>query len=478
MKRIVWVLLVCTVVLSGCGSQKKASIAEQSNNVNVEKKDEGEKIDTTKEGINNEDPQVTSEDVKDYLSSTAENDIDTGLRTLKVDVAAGKLTQDQLQVLKFYAKDYMDVFSVETLLRFPNIFEKSLVNLWIDVAKVVKSDNDSYEVIGYLMENSGDFGDMSDPNHLVVLRGTQTDKRYIVGDILNIEGRFMGTESILIDGVTNTMPYIEVHSAFIQSDDGAFFPERASMSEIKNIAKSIFGDNITLRTTNWNDENEAYIDNFDFYVCELDNQSIPKIGTYFFMQRYGTMYVKETDQIYRHVEFSADFKHFFLFSFDRSLGTLTLEYYDQNLNKIWKREMEETENAIYDFTKNNIYLNANNKLYIINIETGEDTFKPSFVGDKIDLRKVEDGIILLGKGKSDAIIKTDLQGNILWTVNTKNNNGYVVTVQEIDGRYVIGTAINGEDGEFNETNYTIIDSIEGDVLQQESVKTSTFYYFN
>ena len=112
----------------------------------------------------------------------------------------------------------------------------------------------------------------------------------------------------------------------------------------------------------------------------------------------------------RYLEFSADFEHYFLFTLDHALEKLTLEYYDKDFSKIWKREFEGTTAAHYDYTKNNIYLSADNSLYIIDLSTGEYTFQPAFIGEKQEIRKMTDGILSVGFTKSDAIMKTDLEG--------------------------------------------------------------------
>ena len=132
---------------------------------------------------------------------------------------------------------------------------------------------------------------------------------------------------------------------------------------------------------------------------------------------------------------------------------MTLEYYDNNLNKIWKREFEDIvvpmlgSVATYDFTKNNVYLCANNTLYIINIETGEDSYESTFIGEKIDIRKFSDGILTISSAKSDAFVYTNIRGEIVWTIDAVCDISRISAVQEVDGKLVI-KVINDDKQEY------------------------------
>ena len=199
-----------------------------------------------------------------------------------------------------------------------------------------------------------------------------------------------------------------------------------------------------------------------YYVVELEDQSNAKFSKYLLSRETG--YIKDmkfSDNILRQIEFSADFEHFFLFTYDKSLETLTLEYYHHDLNKIWKREFSETTNAQYDYTKNNVYLIANNELYIINIETGEDTYSPVYVGERYDIRKMKDGILLLSRQKSDAVMKIDLQGNMVWKTNLSAD---IVgcSIQLVEDKIILGAWLDDESWL---PHYSVLDNAPGSILQ-------------
>ena len=98
-----------------------------------------------------------------------------------------------------------------------------------------------------------------------------------------------------------------------------------------------------------------------------------------------------------------------------------------------------------------MFIWSNNELYIINVETGEDTFPPSYVGEKVAVRKMSDGILLISKG------------SILWRLNLKNDVYSVDGLQVLDDRLVFAQYY-WESAEDYGTRYLVIDNHTGDVL--------------
>ena len=168
--------------------------------------------------------------------------------------------------------------------------------------------------------------------------------------------------------------------------------------------------------------------------------------------------------IIRSLEFASDFEHFFVFTYDTSLETLNLDYYDKDLNKIWNREFTETTSAIYDYTKNNIYLAANNELYIINTETGEDTFAPSYVGPKVEIRKLSDSILVVSESKSDGVMKLGLDGSMIWKTNLADNVMSVNQVQLTEESIVLDLDLGSDPFAIGETHYLVLNNEDGSVI--------------
>jgi hypothetical protein len=307
------------------------------------------------------------------------------------------------------------------------------------------------------------------------------------GDTLLIYGRYTGLETLEIDGTSYTVPNISAQSAYFDTsqapNDIYRYIPKFDLSFVKGVATSIFGDDFEIREPIvgvdisqmqydlWSEGCDA----MPCFVVELENQSNAKFSKYFFYTDissdvYGGDRIEvATDamgnsNIYRAIEFSADFEHYFLFTYDTSLETLTLEYYDSDFNKIWKREFSETSSADYDYTKNNIYLVANNELYIINIETGEDTYAPSYIGAKLAIRKLEDGILLVSQSKSDGVMKVGLDGSIIWKTNLSEDTYLISGIQVIDDRIIISQYYWSSPSEHG-THYIVLNSETGEIKQ-------------
>lgn len=162
---------------------------------------------------------------------------------------------------------------------------------------------------------------------------------------------------------------------------------------------------------------------------------------------------KSNSDIQRFIEFAPDFEHFFLIKSDNQLNILTLEYYDTDLKKIWSKEFSETVSAAYDFTSTSIYVVVNNDLHILDIATGEEKIDPVYIGNKAYVRKLKDGLLMIDEtSPSDAIMKTDLNGKILWKINMKENFELQDGIQVIGDNLLISGSghyllINNETGE-------------------------------
>ena len=469
-----WLALLlasCLLSLSACGNNTT---------------DSGEKS-------SNEDSsiavKVTEEEQKAYKSSSPENDTDIGLKNIKFDVAKAELTEDDLMVAEYFNHDYIFVNSIEALQRYNKIFDNSLIQSYVYVEKIISYEGDDYRMLVDMVETTNEmwsFESYIQDTRRMIINGTSGDSRFIVGDIIQINGRYKGVTTESVDGVSLTVPEIDVHKAYMNGmdDPDSWWyvekPLRYSAQDVKRIAKRIFGEDITVRK----DEPEDYgvpsqdylgseIENYSgpCYVVELDNQSNAKFSKYFFNDRNGTI----TDAVHPNYEisFSGDYEHFFLFMYDPEMETLTLEYYDNGLNKIWKREFEETTSASYDVTKNNIYLVANNEMYFINIETGENTYEPLYVGNKVDVRKFDTGVLLISDSKSDAYMYVGLDGNMLWKTNSNDDlklgwNGPLINkiqTQKVDDKIVI--SIDG-------STFYVLSEEDGSVIYNGNVEQVWF----
>ncbi len=397
---------------------------------------------------------------------TAENDTALGLNFIKIDSSSQNLTDEQKTVIQYFDNDYFDANDYQFLVRYPQIYEKMQITTHGKVEKIIKSDNDSYELLLWVGESEAYYsywtmyrGGSTTPyseyveknkNNYIVIKGTQGDSRLIQGDWITLYGRYISIDQYTIDGTSYTIPTVNIYNYQNDSEsarpDGT--PDRFSLSFIRKVAKAIFNNGVIVRQPT---SDEAVITSNSFmnnpvYICELDNQSNSKFGKYFFNVNYAHISDTRNQDEYvfadgdgtginRYIEFAPDFEHFFMFIYDENNKYLTIEYYDKDFKRIWSRDFEDTLSGTYDYTENNIYLVANNYLYTINTSTGKDTFAKRYVGEKVLVRKLQDSILLFSAGNADNIMKTDLQGNILWTASVTNSYGSY-TIQKKDNTLI------------------------------------------
>jgi hypothetical protein len=123
-------------------------------------------------------------------------------------------------------------------------------------------------------------------------------------------------------------------------------------------------------------------------------------------------------------------------------------------------------------------------LYIINSETGEDTYPPTYVGKQLDVRKGSDGIYLIKAGgdvnqdvKADVLMKCDLTGKIIWSASTETNYNFETNFQLVDGKILFGYdsieyATNSCVG-----TVAVIDDENGTIIQNcEKITTNDYFY--
>lgn len=396
-------------------------------------------------------------------------DNEVGLRNIKVD-SDSVTTEEQQLVAQYFDNDYIDITQYEFLARYPSIFEDSQICFTGTVQKIIKSTDNEYEMLVWVGKNearyyyrNSDMGVSYDEykentkDNLIIIKGAQTDTRLMIGDEIVGYGRYTKIETKTIDGVSYTIPTVNTYRTFFNTSISS--PDKFDADFIKKVAKSLFGNDIEVReASDGEDYNSSAgmmncnFTDYPFMICEPENQSNSKFTKYRMYMKQGVIEDAKSkssvsgtgtdvddSKIIRKIEFAPDFEHYLIYTFDTSLNSLSVAYYDKDFKKIWQRDFEETINGVYDYTKNNFYIVANNDLYIIDMQTGEDVFKPSYVGEKTDIRKVTDGLIMFSASKSDSVMKTDLEGNIVWKTNLMNDEytSNVNTVQFIDDKIIV-----------------------------------------
>lgn len=432
-------------------------------------------------GVSVPDVSAPAPEVQDkFEQSDARNDTDVGLKNIKIDAADRNLTEEQKLVLNYFDNDYLHLplLGQESIRRYPKVFDNAQLHVMGVVRKILSQNGDNYEAVvlagfdGLMYSDAIENGAEDLMPHMedfVLIRGVSEDALILEEDLVEFYGRYTGVETIQMDGTSYTVPVVEVNQLY-QNDGSHDNVIRYSTKYIKQVAEAVFGDDIQvyepIEGQDFPENVGEIVTENPFCMVELENQSNAKFTKYRFYQYQGLIedakdgIFDSESNIQRTLEFSADFEHYFLFTYDGNLETMTLEYYDKELNKLWKREFEETTSAAYDYTKNNIYLSANNEMYIIDLATGEDTFDPVFIGEILDVRKLTDGILCIRASKSDAVMKLDNRGGVIWKTNGSSVTEDVYGVQLVEDRIIYD--LWQEDGGC----YMVLDNKTGELLQE------------
>lgn len=377
---------------------------------------------------------------QEIKAKSVEKDDSIGLMNIKINKNADNLTDVQQLLIRYFDTDYFNA-PYNSLQRYPQVYNEAQIEFIGYVTKIIESTDDEYTALIEYGAIYNDYDQMKmGTDNFVVIKGKHKESRFIEGDYIYVHGVYDGVETYTVDGKSYTVPMIKTnYFSFWYAFD--VIENVFSQEEIKTISKNLFGDEIKVRyTLNSDLLNEGgydYEGAKNYYTAELDNQSNANF-TKFVLNAYGGKIIdcKTTNTVQREITFSADFEHFYLQIFDKEMNEYTLECYNRNLKKLWGREFEQTTTAQLDYTADHIYLVANGSLYILDAKTGENAVEPKYVGPKMAIRKLEDGILLISEKRSDAVMKTDLTGNVKWTVNLKYDLGNC-RMQINEGNYVI-----------------------------------------
>lgn len=344
-------------------------------------------------------------------------------------------------------KTTLSIKFYDDLQRYPDVYENAQIYFSGIVKKIIRSDQTGYELILQPQDSTVD----SD-NDVIYVTGKQTSVRIIQGDTICCYGRYKGVQSYTIDGISYSIPTVDTYYSLF-SDNSFSLPQKFAHSDIKDIASLIFGSGIEVRLpVDANEENDFTVHSGwsldDSYIVELENQSNAKFSRFRFYTQMGYVVSveKENSTINRSIEFMQDFEHFLVISYDYALSTAEIACYNNDLKRIWSREFEnvvsDSSQIPYDFTKNNIYLATNNRIYVINAKTGEDTYSPIYIGQKTEIRKLKNGILAFSNESVDSVMLLDLRGNIIWTLTIPDCLGIsgASSVQLIKNRIVAQTS--------------------------------------
>lgn len=372
----------------------------------------------------------------------------------------------QSEILKYFDNDYFN-FWVKDLQRYPQIFNDAKVKTTALIMKVIKSDDNEFEVIALDFGGSSyedvsfyldtyknkDLKDLSteDEKRLVIIKGSQLSERMLKGDFIYIEGRCKGTSNYDIDGKSYVLSTINAINVIQKDYDNKF-----SLNTVKKVAEYIFGKDIKISNPVDNQDYKSSIGELgNFYKVTLDNQANSNFKVFNMYRNLGSItYNKIHNELSNNTAkklfVGADFKHYIVTTYDADLKHVYIDYFDNDFKKIWNREFDYNSTKAYsspmDYTENKLAVVVDNDLYIIDLTTGNNIVEPILVGEKIKVNMMDDGIILIGDNNKDAIMKVSYDGKIEFKLNANTSISKIETAytQIVNGKMVVGIRGIGE----------------------------------
>lgn len=396
---------------------------------------------------------VFAEEATEKISQNM-NDQDIGLRNMVIDSSNKILTNDQKMLIGYFDRDYM-IYDREFFERYENFFVGCKLYSLVKVKKIVSREEDSVTFVAAKSARHSAYADVN--SYIMYITCPKLDIGIMEGDEVSLYGTFQGMRTEEIDGATYNLACIDANNRTHVDNGNAIY----DYNSMKKIATTMFGENI--RVDKVSDE---------FYNVFFEDQSninFSKIEMSAYMDGYvgsTPMSAQDATGNYYNIIVASDFEHYYYVATNSSTNQTTLAYYDKSIKKIWQREFENTENIAYDYTKNNFYLALNNNLYIINAETGEDVYAPSYVGPISDVRKAQNGVYLVRKcgdyesTKSDVVMKLDNTGQRIWSTNFDTDFSSKSGFQILDDIVLVDYY-----GASSDENIAVIDAESGNIIQ-------------
>lgn len=364
-------------------------------------------------------------------------------------------TEEQKMAVKYYDNNYINLFSHEFLIRYPDIFENTQVKFGAVVEKVVNMDKESFMLLVKWDEKYQGEG-VSKWDSYIMLQGRIDDisvagnvsngTRVVEGDRIYVYAEFLSLENYTIDQMLYNIPKCRVNQ-IILNDSTTKMNERYSKEYLTLYARDLFGTDVVLREAEYEKDfmfDSLHYPEYKFLICELPNVADNRFKAFEMYQQGGCIRqcgsTIENDTIIR---VAADGKHFYRIEYNKADRLLEVTYYESVNNAVWSRKIENTTDIRYDFTVNNMYIASDDKLYIINNENGQDVYNPVEIDNCSGLLKCLDGIVLY-RNDNGTFEKYDLMGNPVWRTNATESKMSVSNMQVTDERLTVHLYVGDE----------------------------------
>lgn len=428
---------------------------------------------TSSDTPESEESTTNSEDQKDTESTSDESSNDGNGILLNVD-----MTPEQQIVDVFYNSGGFASLSGDALIMLAENCSGIPVCttpgvIYIAESKIINVEGDKFEALVYLYKDS---------DHPVLLKGKKPETVSINEcNFQCFRGILSGTQMISVDGNSYYVPVID--NVVIGEENNHIY----NIGEIRKISKTIFGEDITVKTPTYQELDERAQYGFYFsdhyYIIEFENQSNVNFKAFDIFDDYGVITYDpiindsiEKTNLNRKLCVSPDLQYYIVFDYSSNDKYIVLNVYDRNYKKKWKKEIENVSSITWDASTTQLAFVSDNDLYVMDLETGEDIIAPVLVAGKTSVTIVDNGYILGGNSPDDIVVFVDSSGKIINKFDVDNIDfdiEYATTdVLEIpNGNYVMRfLAVGGYEG----VNSWIIFDSEGNKVKSFNTKIVTY----
>lgn len=284
--------------------------------------------------------------------------------------------------------------------------------IYVANSKIINVEGDNFEALIYLAKSE-------DSDKPILLKGKKPETISINDcNFQCFRGILSGTQMVEVDGSSYYVPVIE--NVVIGEENNHIY----SLSEIRKISKTIFGEDITVKTPTYQEVEErvqygySFVDHY--YIIELENQSNANFKAFDIFDDYGAITYDpiindsvEKITMNRKICVSPDLQYYIVFDYSPNDKYIILNVYDRNYNKKWKKEIENVSSITWDASTTQLAFVSDNDLYVMDLETGEEVIPPVLVAGKTSVTIVDNGYILGGNTSDDIVIFVDSSGEII-----------------------------------------------------------------
>ena len=341
-------------------------------------------------------------------SKETNNTATTGNVKNDESVKASEVTVEELSDEEKFCNEFFSdkhIMSVDnaadTLIRNPDIFKNAKIEIYGTIASTLPTDSEnafSYDVDVY---------EHGDTHNYININGTykSTDTRWAEGDINEFVGIYSGIAMLPTpNGETN----------IAKLDNCMLYKYGYSAQEVKAVIKTIFGENIDVRseTDGARPEDLSEMLCYTFYA---DNAAIK----WAFLE-FGDAYVSlDNGEHWSKVQFSDRYKKFYATEQRTADNLLVVKYCNLDGSVIWSKEFSSRSSSGANSIVNNgevTFLLLDNNLYVLNTATGEEIMA-SILVNGFSKMVLHSNVLLLFNEEAGDIVAMDTNCNRLWQDN-------------------------------------------------------------